>query len=79
MLTIFSWISVILASVVTIPVAVLFMEVIAARMLSPRARRGLLDGEMRPRVAVLVPANDESAGLFRPFEISAHSFTPVTG
>jgi cellulose synthase/poly-beta-1,6-N-acetylglucosamine synthase-like glycosyltransferase len=54
-----------LACVVAIPVTVFFVEVVAAITLTQQDRFGPPNDVLRPRVAVLVPAHNESIGLLR--------------
>ena len=63
MVTFISILLVTLGSLVAIPVAVFFGEIIAAIALPQRERVLSLNGKPRPRVAVLVPAHNEGAGL----------------
>ena len=52
-----------LAALVTVPVLIFFLEVVAAIALPQRDRSVGVLPVVRPRVAVLVPAHNESAGL----------------
>src|SRR5438552_3929554 len=52
-----------LAAVVVVPVAVFLVEIIAAIALRRRDSLITFNGEARGRIAVLVPAHNESAGL----------------
>jgi cellulose synthase/poly-beta-1,6-N-acetylglucosamine synthase-like glycosyltransferase len=54
-----------LACLVAIPITVFFIEVIAAITLSQQDCVGSPNDALRPRVAVLVPAHNESFGLLR--------------
>ena len=51
------------ALIVCVPVAVLFLEVVAATALSNRGRSDRDPHLPRPRIAVLIPAHDESVGI----------------
>jgi cellulose synthase/poly-beta-1,6-N-acetylglucosamine synthase-like glycosyltransferase len=51
------------AGIMLILVAVLLCEVLAAAILSPRSSAPGIEVASRPRIAVLVPAHNESAGL----------------
>jgi cellulose synthase/poly-beta-1,6-N-acetylglucosamine synthase-like glycosyltransferase len=51
------------ACILAIPVTIFFMEVVAALALSPRRGAAPIGNGCRPRVAVLVPAHNESIGL----------------
>ena len=50
------------AAFLSIPVAVLFVEVVAAVVLRPHEGSRHATGATRPRIAVLVPAHNESSG-----------------
>jgi cellulose synthase/poly-beta-1,6-N-acetylglucosamine synthase-like glycosyltransferase len=63
MLTLASWVLFVLVLWIGIPVATLFLEVIAATCLSQRLSFEPPSGYRRPRVAILVPAHNESIGL----------------
>src|SRR5258708_5389822 len=52
-----------LAAVVVVPVAVFLVEIIAAITLRRRDSLVSFNGEARGRIAVLVPAHNESSGL----------------
>src|SRR5262249_40402746 len=52
-----------LACILAIPVTILLMEVLAALTLSPRRGAVPIGNGCHPRVAVLVPAHNESIGL----------------
>jgi cellulose synthase/poly-beta-1,6-N-acetylglucosamine synthase-like glycosyltransferase len=52
-----------LAVVLAVPVGVFVIEVVAAIALSQRESSGRATGGVRPRVAILVPAHNESTGL----------------
>jgi cellulose synthase/poly-beta-1,6-N-acetylglucosamine synthase-like glycosyltransferase len=63
MLTFFSILLAALAVLLTIPAAVLLLEVVASVVLPKRECPVLPDSLGRPRVAVLVPAHNEGGGL----------------
>ena len=63
MVTFASYVLAALAGLLAIPVAVFFLEVVAAVALPRRERLPRPDPDSRPRVAVLVPAHNESAAL----------------
>jgi len=63
MVTFISFFLAILASLVAIPVAVFFVEVVAAIILPQRDSVVLRSEDDRRRVCVLVPAHDEGVGL----------------
>jgi cellulose synthase/poly-beta-1,6-N-acetylglucosamine synthase-like glycosyltransferase len=54
---------VIVAGIIAVPVAVLFIEVVSAVLLPQRKISPSPINSLRPRVAVLVPAHNESTGL----------------
>jgi cellulose synthase/poly-beta-1,6-N-acetylglucosamine synthase-like glycosyltransferase len=56
-----------LSTLLAVPAAIIFMEVVAAIML-PRKREQLQQNGNRPRVAVLVPAHNESSNLLPTIE-----------
>src|SRR5438270_6860313 len=62
-MTLFSFVLTMMASLLAVPVAVLFFETLAAIACSRRERSLNLNDGSRPRVAVLVPAHNESSGL----------------
>jgi cellulose synthase/poly-beta-1,6-N-acetylglucosamine synthase-like glycosyltransferase len=66
-----SFISYLLAAVVILPaffVAVFFVEILAAVILPPRQCSSNVGSASRPRLAVLVPAHDESTGVLPTLE-----------
>jgi cellulose synthase/poly-beta-1,6-N-acetylglucosamine synthase-like glycosyltransferase len=52
-----------LALIICVPVVVLFIEVVAAVVLKERGRSETNSSLPRPRIAVLIPAHDEGAGV----------------
>jgi cellulose synthase/poly-beta-1,6-N-acetylglucosamine synthase-like glycosyltransferase len=58
-----SFVLISLAVLISIPVGVILLEVVAADVLLKRERLTPPDTDLRCRVAVLVPAHDESSGL----------------
>jgi len=63
MWTFISFLLVILAVIIAVPVTVFFVEVIAAVALPQRNDHSPSNGDFRPRVGVLVPAHNESVAL----------------
>ena len=53
----------IVAGIIAVPVAVLFIEVVSAVLLPQRKISSSPINNLRPRIAVLVPAHNESTGL----------------
>ena len=63
MTSLLSLLFVVLASLLAIPAAVFFVEVATAVALAPRRTHQRSSSERRQRVAVIVPAHNESSGL----------------
>ena len=63
MTSLLSLLFVVLASLLAIPAAVFFVEVATAVALAPRRTHQRSNSERRQRVAVIVPAHNESSGL----------------
>jgi cellulose synthase/poly-beta-1,6-N-acetylglucosamine synthase-like glycosyltransferase len=61
--TIVSYLLVIVAAFLAIPVMVFFLEILAATVLSRWSRPNRTDLDLRPTVAVIVPAHNESSGI----------------
>src|ERR1700722_11300717 len=77
MVTFISILLVTLAVFLAIPVAVFLVEVVAAIALPQRDHLASLDGGTRGRIAVLVPAHNESTGLLPTLaDIKAQMYAP---
>jgi cellulose synthase/poly-beta-1,6-N-acetylglucosamine synthase-like glycosyltransferase len=63
MLSLVSWIMALFAGLLSIPVAVLFVEVVAALPRLTERRLDVSNSGSSKRVAVIVPAHDESTGI----------------
>jgi cellulose synthase/poly-beta-1,6-N-acetylglucosamine synthase-like glycosyltransferase len=59
-MTFLSWLFAGFAALLALPTAIFFLEIVAASVLP---KRPIMTGGQRPRVAVLIPAHNEAAGL----------------
>ena len=73
-----SFILMILVGLIAIPIAVFCVEIVASVLLPQREHSPFIHRDFRQRVAVIVPAHNESTDLLRHSKTSRHNSTRPT-